>query len=155
MTNVVVCREIVVGRPIEVVRAQFSDMKHHEANAVHSTLNVSNVRPQADGGCLFTGRRRVLGTLQQDEIQVTRQPDGSLTLRSIAGSNEGVLITQRFEAQGPDRTRVEVTVDLPVRGVMRWLRPLVRQGVAHDVAAALQEDRADLEQGAYARRPAA
>lgn len=154
MTNVVVQKEIVVARPVAVVRAQFADMQHHEANAVHATLGVSNVRPQAGGGCVFTGRRRVLGVMQEDEIEVTPHPDGRLTLRSLAGSNQGLVITQTFDAEAPERTRIRTTVELPVQGVMRWLRPLVRLGVARDVAAALQEDRRDLEQGAYARRPA-
>lgn len=152
MTSIVAENEIVVARPIAAVRAQFADMEHHEASGVHAALHVSNVRPQPGGGCRFTGRRRLLGVLQEDEIELTRHPDGNLTLRSVGGANEGLVITQRFEAEAPDRTRVRSRVDLPVRGVLRWLAPLVRLGVQRDLAIALREERADLEQGAYARR---
>lgn len=155
MANIVVQKDIVIAQPIEVVRAQFRDMQHHEANHIHSTLHVSNVRPQAGGGCVFTGRRRMLGVMQEDEIQVTPRPDGVLTLRGIKGPNEGLQITQTFTPEGPERTRVTAVVSVPARGVMQWLAPLVRFGIERDVALALREDQADLERGAYAHRPVA
>jgi hypothetical protein len=155
VSNILVEKDIVIARPIHVVRAQFADMRHHESNRVHSTLHVTNVRPQAGGGCLFTGRRRVLGIEQEDEIQVTPHSDGHVTLRSIAGSNEGLVITQIFQPEGPDRTRVKTFVDLPLNGALRWIKPLLQLGVERDVMLALQEDRADLEQGGYAPRPVA
>ena len=149
MSNVVVQGEKLISRPIEVVRSQFVDMARHASVRVHAALEVSNVRQQ-DGGCRFTERRRVLGMLQEDEIEVSRRADGSSTLRSLSGTNAGLLITQTFEAAGPERTRVRTTVDMPLRGLLRLLAPLVRIGVQRDLAIALEEDRVDLGERGYA-----
>ena len=87
--------------------------------------------------------------LQEDEIEVLRRTDGSSTLRSLSGSNAGLLITQEFESVGPDRTRVRTTVEMPLNGVLSLLAPLVRIGLQRDVATALEEDRFDLEERGY------
>ena len=148
MTVVTVQSEKLIARPIEVVRSQFVDLQHHASTGVHADLDVSNVRPQ-QGGCRFTGRRRVLGMLQEDEIEVVRGVDGNSTLRSLSGSNTGLLITQVFESVDPARTRVRTTVELPVRGILAFLAPLVRVGLKRDLITALEEDRRDLEERGY------
>lgn len=144
MQTVMVQRETEIARPLDVVRQQFVDMDHHCAGRVHAQLLVTNVR-RSSGICMFTGRRRVLGMLHEDEIEVTSLPDGNSTLRSVAGTNAGLLVTQRFEALGPHSTRVTVKVELPVKGMMRWLAPFVKLGLQWDAKIALREDKADLE----------
>lgn len=150
MATVTVEGEKLIARPLEVVQAQFVDMHHHASTRVHADLEVSNVRPLADGH-LVTGRRRVLGMLQEDEIEVRRRPDGSSTLRSVAGSNAGLLITQTFTAEGPERTRVRTKVEMPANGILGLLAPLLRLGLRRDLATALEEDRRDLEERGYPR----
>lgn len=150
MATVTVHAEKMIARPIDIVRAQFSDMTHHSTTRVHAGLEVANVEELQDG-CRFTGRRRVFGSLQEDQIELCRQPDGSLTLRSTQGANAGLLITQTFEAVGQERTRVKTTVDLPVKGLLRLLSPLVRFGLQKDTETALEEDRVDLEERGYRR----
>ncbi len=151
MSSIVVTGEKYIARPIEVVQSQFVDMAHHAAARVHANLEVCNVRP-IGGGYRFTGRRRVFGMLQEDEIEVSRRADGSSTLRSLSGSNAGLLITQVFEPAGRDRTRVQTTVQFPLHGlVRRLLAPLVRIGLQRDLAIALEEDRVDLEERGYPR----
>lgn len=151
MATIVVHGEKLIVRPIEVVQAQFVDMQHHATTRVHADLEVSNVRPQQDG-CRFTGRRRVFGMLQEDEIEVSRDSDGNSTLRSLSGSNAGLLITQSFVAEGSDRTRARTKVEYPVSGMLRFLGPLVRLGLQRDLNTALEEDRADLEERGYPMR---
>jgi len=140
--------ETIIERPLATVQAQFADMAHHAATGVHKALAVGNVRPQANG-CRFTGRRRVLGLVQEDEMEVERLSDGGSVLRSLSGSNAGLVITQAFEALGPDRTRVRTTVELPVRGMRKLLAPLLRVALRQDLATALAEDKADLEVRGY------
>lgn len=152
MTAITARAETVISRPIEIVQDQFVDLHHHEVARVHVHLEVSNVRP-VPGGCRFTGRRRVLGLLQEDEIEVQRGADGNSTLRSISGSNAGLLIEQRFESVDPGRTRVQTTVTLPVRGVMVLLAPVLRMGLKRDLVTALDEDRRDLEERGYPGKP--
>lgn len=153
VAEITVHAEKIIARPLAVVQDQFVDLAHHATTHVHADLQVTNVRP-VPGGCRFTGRRRVLGLLQEDEIEVQRAADDSSTLRSLSGSNAGLLIDQRFEALGPDRTRVRSTITLPVRGLMVRLTPPLRIGVVHDLNVALEEDRRDLEEGAYQRASA-
>jgi len=150
MASIVVHGEKLIARPVEVVQTQFVDMGHHASTRVHADLDVSNVRAQ-EGGCRFTGRRRIFGMLQEDEIEVLRRANGSSTLRSLSGSNAGLLITQEFESVGPDRTRVRTTVEMPLNGMLRFLAPLVRMGLQRDLATALEEDRVDLEERSYPR----
>lgn len=150
MRSIVVHGEKLIARPIEVVQSQFVDMGRHASTRVHADLEVSNVRPQ-EGGCRFTGRRRVFGILQEDEIEVMRRGDGNSTLRSLSGSNAGLLITQTFESVGTDRTRVRTTVEMPLKGMLKFLSPLVRIGLQRDLATALEEDRIDLEERGYPR----
>ena len=148
MAVVTVQGEKLIARPIAVVQSQFVDMQHHASTRVHADLDVSNVRPQ-EGGCRFTGRRRVFGMRQEDEIEVLRGADGNSTLRSLSGSNAGLLISQKFESVDTERTRVRTTVELPVRGVLILLAPLLRVGLKRDLAIALEEDRRDLEERGY------
>lgn len=148
MANVVVRGEKIIARPIAVVQSQFVDMAHHERTRVHAALEVSNARPVANG-FRFIGRRRVLGALQEDENEIVRHPDGNSTLRSLAGTNVGLIVRQTFEAQGADRTLVRLEVDMPVKGLLKLLKPLVRIGIQRDLAAALEEDRIDLEERGY------
>lgn len=150
MASIVVHGEKLIARPIQAVQAQFVDMQHHASTRVHADLGVGNVRPK-EAGCRFTARRRVFGMLQEDEIEVLRRTDGSSTLRSLSGSNAGLLITQEFESVSPDRTRVRITVEMPLKGMLRILAPLVRIGLQRDVATALEEDRVDLEERGYPR----
>jgi hypothetical protein len=142
--------EKIIARPIDVVRSQFVDMQHHATAPVHADLDVSNVRPQA-GGCRFTGRRRVLGLQQVDEMEVLRDADGNSTLRSVSGSNAGLLISQKFEPVEPGSTRVRTTVELPVRGLLVLFKPLLRMALKRDLVIALEEDRRDLEERGYPR----
>ena len=150
MSNVAVKSEKIIARPIEVVRSQFSDFAHHERAGVHKGFQVSNVRPSATG-CTYTGRRRVFGVLQEDEFEVRVNPDGGSIMRSITGPNAGTTIKQTFESLGPEKTRVRLEVDMPLKGVFRLLAPLMRVGIQQDLKSALEEDRIDLEERGYAK----
>jgi len=150
MSNVVVNSEKIIARPINEVQSQFIDFAHHERAAVHKGFQVSNVRPLATG-CLFTGRRRVFGALQEDEYEVRVNSDGSSIMRSISGTNVGTTIKQTFQPQGPNSTLVRLEVDMPLKGLFRLLAPLMRLGVQQDLKSALEEDRIDLEERGYIR----
>ena len=148
MASVQVSAEKRIARPIEVVRAQFIDWVHHEQTQVHSALVLSHVRP-TPGGVALTSRRRVLGLWQEDQMEFMREANGDSTARSVAGANVGLTVTQTFEEQGADATLVRLTVDMPLKGLMAWLKPLVRLGIARDLALGLEEDRVDLEERGY------
>lgn len=148
MAVITVQSEKIIARPIAVVQSQFVDMQRHATTGVHADLAVSNVRAQ-EGGCRFTGRRRVFGFVQEDEMEVIRDVAGNSTLRSISGSNVGLLISQQFKSVNADCTRLHITVDMPVRGALVLLTPLLRLALKRDLEVALEEDRRDLEERGY------
>jgi hypothetical protein len=67
-------------------------------------------------------------------------------------SLSGLLVTQKFEALDPERTRVRTKVEMPLNGMMRFLAPLVRMGLRRDLAIALEED-ASIWRSAVTRKP--
>ena len=154
MSNVIVRGEKLIARPIDVVQTQFVDFAHHERTRVHRDLEVKDARPVANG-FRFTGRRRVFGMLQVDELEVLRHPDGNSTLRSLSGTNAGLTIKQTFESKGPESTLVRLEVNMPVTGLLALLSPLVRVGIKRDLAFGLEEDRIDLEERRYPEPEAA
>ncbi|TSA14707.1 MAG: hypothetical protein D4R74_07795 [Betaproteobacteria bacterium] len=154
MSNITVTGEKLIARPIDVVQTQFVDFAHHERTRVHRDLEVKDARPVANG-FRFTGRRRVFGMLQVDEIEVLRHPDGNSTLRSLSGTNVGLTVEQTFESRGPESTLVRLEVNMPVSGFLALLSPLVRVGIQRDLAIGLEEDRIDLEERRYTKSEAA
>jgi len=150
MSNIVVTSEKLIARPIDEVRSQFVDFEHHQRAGVHRRFAVSNVRPMGSG-CMFTGRRSVFGMTQVDEYEVRVHPDGSSSLRSIAGPNVGTTVTQTFVQQGTAQTLVSLEVSMPLKGVFRPLAPLMRIGIRQDLQSALEEDRIDLEERGYTK----
>ena len=154
MSNIIVNGEKLIARSIDVVQTQFVDFAHHERTRVHRDLEVKDARPVANG-FRFTGRRRVFGMLQVDEIEVLRHADGNSTLRSLSGTNAGLTIKQTFESKGPQTTLVRLEVNMPVTGLLKLLSPLVRVGIQRDLAVGLEEDRIDLEERRYPEPEAA
>jgi len=154
MSNIIVRCEKLIARSIDVVQTQFVDFAHHERTRVHRDLEVKDARPVANG-FRFTGRRRVFGMLQADEIEVLRHPDGNSTLCSLSGTNAGLKITQTFESRGPETTLVRIEVNMPVTGFLKLLSPLVRVGIQRDMEIGLEEDRVDLEERKYVKPEAA
>lgn len=148
MSTITVRGEKLIARPIDVVQSQFADMAHHERAKVHSALGIHDAAP-IPNGFRFTGRRRMLGAMQEDITEVVRSADGNSELRVVSGPNVGLVVRQTFEAQGPDRTLARIEVAMPARGVLKLLAPLVRIGIKLDVAKALEEDRIDLEERGY------
>lgn len=148
MSRIVVRGEKVIARPIDVVKAQFVDMAHHEQTRVHGAIEISNAR--RDGGlCRFTSRRRMFGRLEESENEIVVHPDGNSTVHTVSGPNRGLVLRQTFEADGSESTRVRIEIEVPLKGMLRLLAPIVRKTVERDLAVALEEDRVDLEVRRY------
>jgi hypothetical protein len=148
MSSIRIQAETVIARPIDVVRAQFMDLAHHMDAGVHPTFQFSDVR-KIEGGYRYKTCRRLLGMVHRDEYEQLAHGDGHVTSRVIAGTNEGLLLTDRFEAAPGGGTRVTATMELPVRGLLTLITPLVRMGAQRDLELALEQDRLDLEERGY------
>ncbi len=137
-----------IKRPIEEVRRQFADMAYHAAAQVHAGVRFTILAE--DGRTRYRQEVTLLGQRQADELVNTWEPDGCLRSEAVAGTNRGLRVLYRF-ADGASVTVVYVTFEIPVRGLKRWIAPLFRLVAQRALRRAFEEDRRDLESGAYAR----
>jgi hypothetical protein len=136
-----------VRRLPSVCRAQALDMAHHIRANVHRELKYT-ILDQTDTLCRFRAETRLLGMKQVDEVELKANRDGSVSQHYVAGVNEGLAIHFRFEPAG-DSTWIVATAIAPVRGWKRMIKPLLEIALRKLGAQALEEDRADLEEGNY------
>ena len=85
----------------------------------------------------------------RQEFELDRTSGGPLVNRIVAGQFTGGSITFQVESQGDGRSNVEARLTAPIPGVLRIIAPLLRAQVGRQLAAALVEDKADLESESY------
>ena len=141
-----------IKRPIEEVHQQFADMAYHAADGVHAGVRFTIVSQDAQH-CRYRQEVTLLGLRQADDLLNTWLPDGSLHSEAVAGTNQGLRVLYRF-AGNKSLAMVWVTFDIPARGVERLIAPLFRWVAQCALRTAFDEDRRDLESGAYARHRA-
>jgi hypothetical protein len=143
-----VCESIRIRRPIEVVRQQFGDVRHHETRRPHQAIRFT-LLADSDDECRYRHEVRVAGVRQVAEVILERNADGSQTNHFVSGSNAGMRVIHRFQADGPDATIAEVTIEMPMPGLRRLLAPLARRFLRSSLVTGLEEDRRDLEEHGY------
>jgi hypothetical protein len=141
----------VIRRPLELVRKQFADMRHHEAQSVHPHIRLT-VLDEKDGVFRLKQEALLFGFLTQtDELTQKFLPSGELFSDVIQGANCGMQISQTFEAEGSDATVVRVCVNVPAVGAKKFLKPIFAFAIRKTVEKGLEEDRRDLEDVGYPR----
>jgi len=138
-----------IKRPLEEVREQFADMAYHAAARVHSGVRFTVVA-QDERQCRYRQEVTLLGMRQADDLLNTWLPDGGLQSEAVGGTNRGLRVLYRFSGNG-NLAVVYVTFEIPARGVKRLIAPLFRAVAQRALRRAFEEDRRDLESGAYAR----
>ena len=141
-------RSVEIERDAAVVRRQFGDVAHHAASGVHRGV-VFEVISDDDSCCLYRQASAVGPARLRQEFELLRTEDGPLVNRIVAGQFIGGAITFDVKPLGEGRSIVEVRLTVPVSGVMRILAPILRPQVGRQLAAALVEDKVDLESGRY------
>lgn len=139
-----VSRHIRIDADCDVVRRQFGDVAHHQVVGVHRGTEFSVVSDQGDR-CVYDQRTRVGPIRLRQRFELDRRDPGLQVNRVVAGPLRGASLTFAITAAG-GATDVEATLAAPVgrlRG--RALAPVL----GRSLAAALEEDRAELEAGAY------
>ncbi|HJW10783.1 MAG TPA: SRPBCC family protein [Albitalea sp.] len=140
-----------IAAPIDKVRAQFADLKHHIAVNVHPKLRFE-LQSEGERRARFVQEVRLLGIRQRDVFEREIAADGSMVDTSVEGFNKGGSLRFLFapeEAQGRQGTRVGITIRLPVPPLLGWLRPLLESQIRRELLAAVQEDKYDLEVRGY------
>jgi hypothetical protein len=151
--SVVTVRDSIrIARPLDVVRQQFGDVRHHVSRAVHPDVKFT-VLSESGNECRYRHEVRVAGVCQVAEVILKREADGSQTNYFVSGNNVGMKVIHTFQPDGTDATIAGVTVQLPLRGLRKVLAPLVHLAVRRKLEKGLQEDRRDLEERGYPGRP--
>ncbi len=151
MATLEVVRSVEVDRDAEVVRRQFADVAHHAATAVHRNV-VFEVIEDDGVRCRYRQISRVGPLRLRQEMELDRNRSGPLVNKIVSGQFAGGSIAFDVGPRGADRSVVEARLTAPLTGVQRVVAPILRAQVGRQLAAALLEDKADLEHGAYARR---
>ena len=148
MPTVSVHADETIDRPEAVVRAQFGDVAHHQHARVHTKTRFDVV--DDDGvRCHYTQVSRIGPLRLRQHVQLIRTTEGPLVNNMVGGLLDGGSISFHFEPLGTDRcgVRAVVTADLPAPAML--VAPLLRRQIRRDLAAALLEDKRDLEEGGY------
>lgn len=140
----------IINRPIDEVRAQFSDMPYHVAQNVHPDIKFT-LYENAGDTCRFKEEITVAGMRQIDEIVNTVLPNGDLRSDYVGGMNKGGTLVISFIDNGATSTTVSADLRIPVRGVKTLVAPILGLGAQAALAKAFAQDKRDLESGNYAR----
>ena len=117
-----------IRRPIDTVRRQFGDMRHHEKYRVHPDIQFT-VLSEEGNACRFRQEVSVLGMSQVDEVYQLRQPNGDIVSDVVVGTNQGMHIIQSFKPASEGATVIHFRLDMPISGIKRLLKPQI--GRAH------------------------
>jgi hypothetical protein len=143
-----VVRSIEIERDAEVVRRQFGDVAHHAAASLHRGVVFEVI--EDDGACCHYRQISTVGPLKlRQEITLDRTGSGPLVNRIVAGQFAGGAISFDVQSLGDDRSVVEARLTAALPLAIRLAAPIFRAQVGKQLAAALVEDKADLEGGAY------
>lgn len=152
MTVIDVVQSIEIDRDAEVVRRQFGDVAHHASTGLHRGVVFEVIEDDGDR-CRYRQISTVGPLKLRQEIELDRSETGPLINRIVAGQFTGGTITFAVEPSGAGRSIVEANLRAPGSGVLRILAPILRAQVGKQLAAALAEDKADLEGGGYPDPP--
>lgn len=143
-----VTAQSLIRRPPEEVRAQFADIAYHVHANVHPRLRLTLLSADAKQ-CRFRQEARIAGIKQVDEILNTLLDDGSMLSEIVAGTNRGLTIRFSYTPTSPGATRLTARFEIPRQGLARLLGRLFALAVRRAADRALEQDRRDLESGAY------
>jgi hypothetical protein len=143
-----------IAAPPDMVQRQFADLEHHIRTNVHPNLTFK-VLAQHDTSARYVQEVRLLGLTQRDVFDREILRHGSIRDVSIEGFNKGGELRVDFASEGKG-TRVDLLIRLPLPPVVGGLlRPLLERQIKRAVAAAIAEDKYDLEVRGYPAAPAA
>jgi hypothetical protein len=144
-----VVRSVEIDADAAMVRRQFGDVAHHASALVHRGVSFEVLADDATR-CRYRQVSRVGPLRLRQEFELQRTEDGPMVNRIVSGQFTGGAIT--FDVARVDDRRASVTARLTasLSGPMAVLAPVLRRQVGKQLAAALDEDKHDLESGRYA-----
>ena len=146
-----ISESVRIARPVDEVRAQFSDVLHHEAVAPHRGVTFRVLADSADS-CEYEQVTRVGPVRSRQRFVLDRTADdypAEQVNRIVEGLFHGGSITFTVVPDGHG-TSVTATVRHDPGRLARLSGPLISRVLRRSLAAALEEDRIDLESANYA-----
>lgn len=147
MSTLTVTSEIRIAAPAGIVREQFADVAHHASTHPHEGVEFVVVSDDAQR-CRYRQTSRVGPLRLRQEMTLDRSASGPLVNRIEAGQFTGGEIRFDITPVDSDTSHVRATLSAPL-GASRVLRPILRRSVERALTCALEEDRQDIESGAY------
>ncbi len=141
-------RTCTINRPVQVVRAQFADVGHHQRSAVHDNVTFT-VLEESEAHCNYEQVTRQGPLRIRQRFHLDRSDPSRLVNTVIAGTFRGGNLTFTIDAEGPSTAVVTATLHGAPRPSLRLTRPLLRRVLGRSLDKALAEDQHDLESGAY------
>ena len=136
-----------INAPLDTVRSQFADLRHHIATNVHPKLRLE-ILSLDQRRARYVQEVRLLGLRQRDVFERVIADDGSMRDQSVEGFNKGGSIEFEFVAER-EGTRVDICIRLPVPAGLTLLRPLLEAQIRRELRAAAAEDKHDIEARGY------
>jgi hypothetical protein len=146
LLHVEVSRDI--AQPADVLRRQFMDIAHHIRQGVHPGL-IFKVHSQSASETLYSLEQRVCGWRLFDEYRSSITPSASVLGEVLSGSNAGMRTEIFFTPLDANNTHTRVHLSTPVRGIVKWIKPVYAWAVRRSLAQALAQDAQDVEAGNY------
>lgn len=147
-----VSRSIVIDRPAHEVAQQFCDVEHHERTGVHAGTSF-HVLDQDDDHCDYEQHSGVGPSTIRQRFHLDRTDRFHQVNTVTDGSFQGGTLTFDIVETGAESAEVTATLTPPRTMATRLLGPVLRRVLGRSLAAALEEDRNDLERGRYASAP--
>lgn len=145
-----IAASVRIRRPLAEVQAQFADVAHHEAVAPHRGVTFRVIEDSGEA-CRYEQVTRSGPFRSRQQFVLDRRLAGypaEQVNRIVAGPFHGGSITFALRPEG-DGTAVTATVRHDPGPVTRVASPVIARVVRRSLAAALEEDRLDLESGNY------
>lgn len=141
-------RSCTIKRPVEVVRAQFADVGHHQRSAVHDNVTFTMLE-ESEAHCDYDQVTRQGPVRIRQRFHLDRSDPSRLVNTVISGAFRGGDLTFTIDAEGPSTAVVTATLSGTPRPSLRLARPLLGRVLGRSLDKALTEDRHDLESGNY------
>ncbi len=144
-----VAAQVGIRRPLDEVQRQFGDVGYHQRAGHHRGVQFV-VHHDAPDRCEYdqvtrVGPLRLRQTMRLDRADPAHQVNSLVKGPFAPGS-----ITFEITPESEDVTNVVATLRSEQGGLARLAAPLLRRQLRRALAQALDEDRKDLESGAYA-----
>jgi hypothetical protein len=148
-----VSHEELIAAPLDTVRAQFADLRHHISANVHPKLRFE-ILSMSERSARYVQEVKLLGIVQRDVFAREIDADGlRMVDRSVEGFNQGGSLDFRFRPErtpdGRAATAVGITIRLPVPRFLGFLSGVLKGQVRRELLAAVAEDKHDLEVRGY------